>query len=299
MIKERIKLSNLRDISLNDKELIEKLSALSPSQSCENAFATIFMWSGAYNTKLLNVNEESVFVYNPIDGILHYTLGKDISPETLANYVHEFDKAGMLHSKFVYNIPPNWLEKYPDAEKYFTLVNDPADEDYIYELAKLSTLSGAKLRKKRNHIKRFLANNPNFHIENANAQNISEIWNFIKKVDTAKGLITELQASAKAIKYFDTLSLEGIVLRDGNGEILGTAIFSRISPDTYTIHFEKSKHDVEGAPQMLVKIEADSLLARGAKYMNREQDLGDANLRHAKNSLDPIAKYKRLRAYLK
>ena len=299
IIHEKINLSGMRDISFKDEDRIRRLSSISPSQSCENSFATIFIWSSAYNTKILDAGEDCSFIYNPVDGILHYPLGRDVSPETLSRYVDTFKDAGLLLSNYVYNVPPEWPEKFPNADRFFCMVADPADEDYIYDVSRLSSLSGAKLRKKRNHIKRFQTEHPNFHAEDMNPGNLGETWDFIKRADLNKGLITEYQAAENAVKNFGKLGLEGLLLRDGNGEMLGASIFSRLSSDTFTIHFEKSRLDVEGAPQILVKLEADALIKRGAKYMNREQDLGDENLRHAKNSLDPQIKYRRLRAYAK
>ena len=64
----------------------------------------------------------------------------------------------------------------------------------------------------------------------------------------------------------------------------------------HSVHFEKSDKLVEGASQMIVKCEAQSILEHGGKFMNREQDLGDPNLRHAKESLDPDFMYGRLGA---
>ncbi len=297
---EKPVLAGMGRVSLDDREKIAGLIGLSPSRSCENSFATVFAWSAAYNTSILYPGKENAFLYNPVDGILHYPLGRDVPPETLARYACAFSDAGLLRSGYVYNVPPDWGEKFPGASAFFDLSRDPADADYIYDVAKLRALTGPKLRKKRNHIKRFSADHPRFAVQKISPANTEEARLFMEDADLHMGLLDERKAVEKAFANFGELGMEGILLRaEDGGKILGCAVFSRLNSDTFTVHFEKSLHEVEGAPQMLVKLEADALAERGAAYMNREQDLGDENLRRAKNSLDPCMKYERLRAYLK
>ena len=62
----------------------------------------------------------------------------------------------------------------------------------------------------------------------------------------------------------------------------------------FDVLFEKSDKTEKGAAQMLVKLETEFLIKQNALYMNREQDLGEPNLRQAKKSLDPSRMYKRL-----
>ena len=78
--------------------------------------------------------------------------------------------------------------------------------------------------------------------------------------------------------------------------ISAAAIIGKISNQTYAVHFEKSNKQVEGASQAIVKLEAEQIKHLGGKFMNREQDLGNENLRRAKESLDPDFLYMRLGA---
>ena len=56
--------------------------------------------------------------------------------------------------------------------------------------------------------------------------------------------------------------------------------------------FEKADHAVKGASQTLTWQLAIALRGK-AKFMNREQDMNEESLRHAKRSLDPERFFKR------
>ena len=62
--------------------------------------------------------------------------------------------------------------------------------------------------------------------------------------------------------------------------------------DTVDIHFEKADHAIKGISQTLTWQLAIALRGK-AKFMNREQDMNEENLRHAKRSLDPERFFKR------
>ena len=76
-------------------------------------------------------------------------------------------------------------------------------------------------------------------------------------------------------------------MRTQESRIVAVEVWSKISPKTYCIHFEKSDKSVKGSSQMIVYLAALKLLSLGAVTMNREQDMGLENLRKAKRSLDP------------
>jgi hypothetical protein len=89
--------------------------------------------------------------------------------------------------------------------------------------------------------------------------------------------------------------MEGCVLLDGD-EILAVTLGSRMAPDTFDIHFEKAREDVDGA-YAAVNCEFARYLRLKypeVKYLNREDDMGLEGLRKAKLSYQPdhlIEKY--------
>ena len=105
----------------------------------------------------------------------------------------------------------------------------------------------------------------------------------------------EIQPLSRAFSFFGELPIDGIILRGENGKIAAAAIMGALNPQMYSVHFEKSDKNSEGAAQKIVSLESSHIIGKGASLMNREQDLGLENLRKAKHSLDPLRLYKRLK----
>lgn len=75
---------------------------------------------------------------------------------------------------------------------------------------------------------------------------------------------------------------------------------SRLGPDTFDIHFEKAREDVDGAYAAVNCEFARHLRAKypELRYLNREDDLGLEGLRKAKLSYNPHHMVEKFWAYL-
>ena len=164
------------------------------------------------------------------------------------------------------------------------------DYDYIYTSEKLAYLRGKKLHSKRNHIARFCDKDDwsyePLNIDNSHecfqmsmewAKQRAEKWN--QKMDD------EMKALQEALSLFKELSLVGGVLRKA-GKIVAFAIGEPLSSDTFDVRFEKAIPSLQGAYSM---INQQFVLHEGMdfRYINREEDTGDAGLRKAKMSYYP------------
>ena len=150
-----------RPIALADKKLFELARAENPTDSCEQTFAVNFAYSDNYNTQIAVWNGR-VAVYKPKHKILHYPIGTDTEPLQLIEYV-KFAESGGATFDYIYDAPPDYAEKFPDAAEFFDILQSDGDADYIYNTEDLRELKGAILRKKRNHIKHFRGNRRRKH----------------------------------------------------------------------------------------------------------------------------------------
>jgi len=82
--------------------------------------------------------------------------------------------------------------------------------------------------------------------------------------------------------------MDGILLMDG-GKVLAVTMGSRMGPDTFDIHFEKAREDVDGAYTVVNQEFARYLRLKypDAAYLDREDDMGLEGLRRAKLSYNP------------
>lgn len=178
--------------------------------------------------------------------------------------------------------------------------------DYLYTVQDLAELKGRKFQKKRNHVNRFLAEHPNYRVEPLNCQTLGPAqcmvndW-YTKRIqeDPHGDYLLENLAMARAFRVYEGLGMESLVLLDGD-EVLGVTMGSRLSDNTFDIHFEKAREDVEGAYAAINREFARYL---GMKYpdlvyLDREDDLGLEGLRKAKLSYNPAVLLEKSWAYL-
>ena len=188
-----------------------------------------------------------------------------------------------------------FLEKYyHDA---FSFEVDRETADYLYKSESLISLRGKKLSAKRNHINRFLAENPDWSYEAIRKANLDEVSamhdKWCEMADYSRdGLENEGYTVRKAIKYFEELEFSGGLIRDGK-EIVAFAMGEELNKNTFLVHFEKAFYDKTGA-YSIINREFASHNCRNYEFINREDDNGDEGLRKSKLSYQPyevLSKY--------
>jgi len=196
----------------------------------------------------------------------------------------------------IYDVPEEFLDKHPDCDRFFELEYDEGMIDYMFSIDKIANFNGPKLRKKHNLVKQFQANWPYAEIRPVTKEELPFVAEMAvelnSRLEPCEFLDEEGIAMQEAWEHFDELGLSGIIMYAEPGYAAGFSIFSMLPAETVDVHFEKTDHSVKGASQTLTWQLAIAL--RGtAKFMNREQDMNEPNLRHAKRSLDPERFFKR------
>jgi len=192
--------------------------------------------------------------------------------------------------------------------------NNRGDSDYIYSAEGLATLAGNQYRKKRNHISRFNRTYGQFELQEITAENagvaleIEKLW--LKSVagdpaceptceceeaaraecsEDEKSRMAEYCAIVEALENFDALQMRGAVLYV-EGKAVGMTMASEIAPGAWDIHFEKvvGEYADNGGYAVINKMFAERLVAAGANFINREEDIGLEGLRKAKLSYYPL-----------
>jgi len=169
----------------------------------------------------------------------------------------------------------------------FEYEQDPRYFDYIYEAEKLATLAGKKLHAKRNHINRFVENNPDWTFEPITLRTISSCLAMAEEWAEGKD-DDDLDALHRAVFHFEVLGLEGGLIRV-DGRVVAFTIGEPLNSDTYIIHFEKAFADIQGAYPIINREFVRHILELHPhiRYINREEDLGIESLQRAKRSYYP------------
>lgn len=181
---------------------------------------------------------------------------------------------------------------YPGQLKYHF---DRDAFDYVYDINDLADLPGRKYQKKRNHLNRFRQQNPDHTLEPITAQNLPEVkalaekWYTMRQAaDPHSDFHMERAALQKALQHMDALGLEGLLLRTAEG-VVAMTLGSRLSQDTFDVHFEKALDSADGAYPAINNGFACYLRQKYPEllYLNREDDMGLEGLRKAKLSYNP------------
>ena len=293
-MKSKIDFSALRPVRLADRSLFEQKIALMNSQSCECSFVNLFVYQKPYRIEFIEWKDRIV-VYERVARTIHYPLGKWTTPEELREITDAFMAEGLTDGG-VYDVPEEFLDKHTDCDKYFDIEFDEGMIDYLFSVEKIATFVGPKLRKKHNLVKQFQSNWPYASVKKITASEIPVAAKLATELNSRLTPCEFLDEEAIALEQtwenFSKLGLFGIILYAEPDFPAGFSVYSMLPSDTVDVHFEKADHSVKGASQTLTWQLAIALRGKAA-FMNREQDMNEESLRHAKRSLDPERFFKR------
>jgi hypothetical protein len=282
-----IKLKNFFPIALADKKYIMPLLLANDVFFCDYSFANLFMWGEIFATRWL-IEAERLWIYNGYDDLMLLPVGKNLDlPElvTVSDMLRREGKSG----NFVL-VDADFIKENSDLERFFNVVIDHDNGDYIYSSQKLVDLAGNKLRKKRNLINQFLELYPDYVSQPLQASDLgaclelSEKWCRMRTCQETD-FDHETSALKRALGNFSELELQGLKI-SRRGQLVAFSVFSKLNSNMADVHFEKFDPEMKGCGQV-INWETAKTLASGYKYINREQDLGIEGLRQAKKSYAP------------
>jgi hypothetical protein len=173
----------------------------------------------------------------------------------------------------------------------FSLVQDSNNSDYMYKTSDLASFAGKKYSKKRNQIAQFMRAG-DWSVEPVTSQQRQAINEFLKRwckereCEGHEVLEHEMHALATCLDNIEALDLSGIVLKGAQGEIIGLSIGGQLTKDTWVTHFEKAMTCRPGSYLVLTR-ECARRIPKEIQWVDREQDMGEPNLRKAKEQLMP------------
>jgi len=177
------------------------------------------------------------------------------------------------------------------GEERLTLEEAREHWDYVYDVADLVELRGNRFHKKKNLLNQFLRGY-DFEYKPLSSDCVEETlemqrqWFTWHDPDDSGELLAENGAIVRVLQNWDRIPglLGGAIRVDG--QMVAYTVAEELTPDMLVIHFEKGCSRVKGIYQAInQQFLADA--GTGYKLVDREQDLGDEGLRHAKMSYNP------------
>lgn len=283
---------------LTDKPWVDELLRRADHRGCEYNFTNLFVWSDAYDQRIARVGD---FLVTHLCGALGcsyiYPAGSgDIAPVLTALEQDAAERG--VPFRLVCLTQPQIQELDTLFPGRFTFEADRDGFDYLYNIDRLADLGGKKLHAKRNHINRFIENNPSWVYEDITPESLPECLEMDKEwyrrsmvregLAEERDLGDEGRALRLAMEHYHALGLEGGLIRV-YGEVVAFTMGDLLSSDTYDVHFEKAYGELQGAYAMINREFARRVRQRHpqVRYLNREDDMGVEGLRKAKESYYP------------
>jgi hypothetical protein len=276
----------IRPLALTDRPVVQDYLRRYPPEISELTFTNLFVWRHSRPVFITEVEDSIVFLTNAReDGsgqglVLGCPIGR-ASPLSVK------DALGVELAGFI-RVPQNTASTLREAN---LLVSPDRDSwDYVYRVADLAELEGRHYHKKRNLIKQCLAAYPCQYEPMTpkilgECSDMQDRWCKARQCKHNPGLCSEYVAIRNMLDHFEGLELIGGTIRV-DGRLQAYAVGEELMPGTAVCHFEKAMPGFRGLGQLINQWFAKHAL-RDFTFENREQDLGIAGLRQAKESYYP------------
>lgn len=283
---------DFRPITIDRKEAVEDCLHDGMERGCEFSFANLFLW-GRQKAAFL---QDQLVLFSQFSrrSVYPYPAGRGDKKPVLDAIIQDAAERGI----------PCRITGLGDAEMelleslypgHFRFHCDRNSYDYVYAIDDLADLKGRKYQRKRNHINRFQVDWPDCHTEPLSEQNIEAVrqmvdrWYEVRMAeDPATDYLMERAALNKALRCYEALGMEALVLRSGE-DVLALTLGSFLSEDTVDVHFEKADPRVQEAYPVINWLFARHIREKfpQVQFLNREDDMGLEGLRKAKESYYP------------
>ncbi len=290
-------------IGLEHRADYESILLSTPERGCEYSFANKYLWG----------RQEIAFLHGCAAFFSHF-FGKSVYPYPIGDgdkkavieqIIRDAKERGLpLRITGMTQADRDELDTLFPGVFSFRSARD--DYDYVYAIDSLADLRGKSMQKKRNHFNRFQAEHPDYRVLPLDCKTLSLAGHMVNdwfqnriKSDPEGDYMLESLAMAKAFRDFSAIGMEGIAILE-DSRILAVTMGSRLSENTFDIHFEKAREDVDGAYNAVNAEFARYLRLKypDVQFLNREDDMGLEGLRKAKLSYRPHHMVEKYWAYL-
>jgi hypothetical protein len=278
-----------RPISLSDRSLIESLFARHPSELSERTFGSIYIWrtyEGRSDISQLD-GHLLIFWYKARFG---RTLLPPVGPDPAGSVESLLAHKGFRNLGFtgVYGLTEPQVSQLAATGRKLESLRD--EWDYVYRTEDLIRLEGPKYHTQRKELAKAtsqyeLVFEPMTQEHREACLELQETWCDMKRCTLDKLSSAEDRALKDALDNLKELGFfGGVAIIDG--KIQALTIGEGLDQRTSVVHFEKANPAIRGLYQFINQEFCRNLL-NGREFVNREQDVGEAGLRRAKEGYHP------------
>ncbi|MBE6877665.1 MAG: DUF2156 domain-containing protein [Ruminococcaceae bacterium] len=279
-------MKNFKKLAVEDFETINPILKKYNVENCDHCFFTMLIWSFRHHVEY-TICENTLFMRTMGDNSYWYLSPVGELPfEKAVQMIIDDAKENSYRIK-IFAMDENQkavMEQHFGS--LFEIVADRDTFDYIYKTEDLSNLLGKNYQKKRNHCSRFERDNPEYTFNILTLENVEKAKEFEREwcrrnnCDESMGLFAEREGIIEILDNLEKTDIIGafIEIKDG---IVAFTLASPINDNMVDIIVEKAFHEVTGAYAVINRDFARNCL-QNYEFINREDDMGQENLRKAK-----------------
>lgn len=251
----------------------------------EYSFANIYLFRQTHHYTFSRLNDGTIVILGRDQDTPFFMLPFGVPELPMLNTL--FRDHGMMKC-----VPKSMATMLADTG--FRVIEDRDNFDYLYRRQDLAELGGRNYHKKRNLIKAFLSSHPSYTARPLREEFRADALRVLEDWGAATDQAGDSEAAREALHEMEALQLCGGIYSVEDRPVAYVLGEELAGMATFVIHFEKAVAGYKGLYQFINQSFA-SILPEDYETINREQDLGDEGLRHAKLSYKPsgfIEKFK-------
>jgi uncharacterized protein len=280
-------------LGLEDNRILTGFLKRYPHQLTGYTFTTLASWKPYFHYSWAFAEPETLLISCMLDPDpnLHLIQPIGMQSTAVAQSIIK-DAAALSYPLKIIGVSNQFLEENPDFVGPFTVSEDRAVSNYLYNASALAKLTGRKYSKKRNLLAQ-AANLYSWFCRPLTSELVNCCFSVLDSImqeehPLVEGMLErELAALECTLRHLDEFHQQGLVIFIDDRPV-AFSIFEAISPSTVAVHFERALRSYKGLYQVINCETAKVIAAQGFEFINREEDLGDPGLRDAKLSYHPI-----------
>lgn len=282
-----------RGLELTDKAILDPVFVKLQPRISELTFADLYLFRKAHSYRLSMVGDSLVVLGKGYDGEEYFLppLGGDVG-NVLAALIEE--------GRLLYGADEAFVREYLRDSKGVEITEDRDSFDYLYLRRDLAELPGNRFHKKKNRVSYFTGRHAHV-VEPYSREHLHgslkllDEWRRVRAALESPSLMQEADATDEALQLAEQLGLKGLVVLV-EGVVKAFVLGDKLNETTSVCQFEKADPFLEGLYQFADR-EFSRLCFTECDYVNREQDLGEPNLRRSKLSYHPVELVKKYRVW--
>ncbi len=276
-------------LDVNEASKLKEYFERTPYGISEYSVAILFMWNSNLSSKVAFI-DDCAFLSIKHEEKCEFLLPVGVNLKKGMGYFKDYVPSCSDEITFIC-IPSTHLDELKQLFPTAKFEYKRKWSDYIYNAEDIKGLAGRKYGGQRNHINRFLKENPDPVIHHINESNIARVIEFLHdfvEKDTREkpqSFFDEYDASLLVLNNFFKLKQCGIFITV-NDQIVSFAV-GEVVADTLFVHIEKADLSYHGSYPFIVRSFAREFAVDGVNFINREDDVDDPGLRASKMSYHP------------